>query len=236
MTKERSPNYPNCSLDEAVDKISTIFDHAGRTKVTADDLAKALGYSGLNGASRTALSPLTAYNLLTRHGRSEYVVSDIALGIIHPSTNSERRAFMKQAALGPSLFKKLHETSDGCSQAILKNKLIRDSGFTPDGASKAAAVYFKNLPYMEYDPSEDALSDDQEELTPTSPEPEQSKGSPNTSTQILSTTPTVDDYTVSISGPKIQFSVIVSDETDLMIIDAMLKKVKTFINEENKSE
>ena len=76
----RSPNYPALGLPDALAKAAGIYrvlhNHAGPREV----IAKAMGYTGLNGASATAISALHKYGLLERSGE-ENKISERAMRI-----------------------------------------------------------------------------------------------------------------------------------------------------------
>ncbi len=137
----RSPNYPALGLPEAVEKVSTIYramhTHAGPREV----IAKAMGYTGLNGASATAISALHKFGLLEKVGE-EIKVSERAMRILAPHSPAERAQAIREAAREPALFAKIAERFPGRmpNEDLLKNYLIRES-FAPAALAQVIAAY-----------------------------------------------------------------------------------------------
>ena len=76
MARVRSPNYPSLSLPSAIDAARKIYDKEHTHKADPEVMAKALGYSGMNGASATALSALKKYGLLLDEGKQLKISAD----------------------------------------------------------------------------------------------------------------------------------------------------------------
>lgn len=137
----RSPNYPALGLPEAIDKIAGIYrslhNHAGPREV----IAKAMGYTGLNGASATAISALHKYGLLERTG-DDNKVSERAMRIMHPHSPSERTEAIKEAAYAPALFAELKERFTGKhpNDDLLRNYLVRKQ-FAPAALTAVISAY-----------------------------------------------------------------------------------------------
>ncbi len=137
----RSPNYPALGLPEAIEKIGGIYrnlhNHAGPREV----IAKAMGYTGLNGASATAISALHKYGLLERTG-DDNKVSDRAMRIMHPHSPSERTEAIKEAAYAPALFAELKErfTEKHPNDDLLRNYLVRKQ-FAPAALTAVISAY-----------------------------------------------------------------------------------------------
>ena len=62
--KPRSPNYPACSLQKALDYARKVYSQNHLHTAPRDVVAKAMGYGTLNGGSLTAISALKKYGLL----------------------------------------------------------------------------------------------------------------------------------------------------------------------------
>ena len=63
-TKPRSPNYPAISLPKAVEQARKVYAANHLHKASPEVVAKAIGYSSLNGGSLTAISALKKYGLI----------------------------------------------------------------------------------------------------------------------------------------------------------------------------
>lgn len=137
----RSPNYPALSLPEAIEKVSALYDKLHNHGAPREVIAKSLGYSGLNGASATAISALHKYGLLERQG-DEIRVSERARKILTPLSEEEKMAAVRDAAFDPPLFAELAEKFPGKAPPddLLKNYLSR-KGFAPGALSGVVLAY-----------------------------------------------------------------------------------------------
>lgn len=236
--KGRSPNYPRLSLEKAVRTIKSIHEQAHTSTVNQATVAQAMGYSGLNGAARRNIAALIAYGLLDRKNK-DLSVSELSLKILFPKDAQSELSALQTAALNPKLFSTIHEKYGQGTAPVIRSQLICELHFTPDGAKAATNVYLENKEYAKLAESiiKLATSPSETEYDEEMPSEAPPEAALNPEKRpLLRPAPASDGYTVSISGPKVQFSVVVSDETDLTIIDAMLQKVKTFLDEEKDSE
>src|SRR5690242_11491271 len=80
--KERSPNYPQYTITEAVGLAQRIYDKEKRTTVLPQVMASALGYGSLSGGARSAIATLRQYGLL-ENAPGGIRLSDAAMAIIH---------------------------------------------------------------------------------------------------------------------------------------------------------
>jgi hypothetical protein len=145
INKDRSPNYPKHSLQDAIALASKLHGKAGKSKLTLIAAVGALGYSGISGASLTAIGTLTSYGLIERDRGVGITISPLAIKLLHPTDKIQEGFARVEAALFPKVFNELYSDGhrDG-NEEILKNHLVQ-KGFTPDGAAKAAKVYVENF-------------------------------------------------------------------------------------------
>ena len=68
-TKPRSPNYPALSLQKALDFARKLYAVNHLHKASAEVVSKALGYTGLNGSSLTAIAALKKYGLIEEENK-----------------------------------------------------------------------------------------------------------------------------------------------------------------------
>ncbi len=159
MTKRtRSPNYPGISLPEALDRLGELWNSIERHAAPRDIVAKGLGYSGLHGASVTAISAIQKYGLLERH-QGELKISDRGLMCLHPTSPAERVGAIQAAAAGPKLFAELEEQFPGGTnnEELLRNHLLR-IGFTSSAATNALLAYRETRDFVAKQITEDDLS------------------------------------------------------------------------------
>src|ERR1700733_12477276 len=93
----RSPNYPALSLPDALVKVASVYRELHTHAAPREVIAKAMGYSGLSGASATAVSALHKYGLLERVGNEEVRVSERAMRIMHPHSPDEKAKAVREA-------------------------------------------------------------------------------------------------------------------------------------------
>jgi len=139
-TKERSPNYPQIGLTDAVDLIKKFYDAEGRTLVDNETAAKALGYGGLSGRSRLKLAALKQYGLL--QGREDSIsISPLGLRIIHPDDEDDYASALREAARAPAIFLALLDTHLVASENAIVAYLVKNKSFTSDGAKQVAKSF-----------------------------------------------------------------------------------------------
>ena len=107
----RSPNYPAISLADAVERLTKLSGEIGTHPAPRDVVLKAMGYSGANGASLTALAALGKYGLLRREGE-DFKIAERGLMYLHPQGDERSRA-IHDAAVEPKLFAELNEQFSG---------------------------------------------------------------------------------------------------------------------------
>jgi hypothetical protein len=145
--RNRSPNFPAISLAEAIPRITQIYEKEYNHPADSDTIAKALGYSGSNGASDGVISALKKYGLLENAGNREYKLSEGAIDIyLHPKGAPERVKAILEAAFTPPLFAELHDEygSTVPSDNNLRVKLIK-RGFTPKSVGDVIHSYRDTL-------------------------------------------------------------------------------------------
>jgi hypothetical protein len=157
MAKMRSPNYPAVGLGECLQRVRSLWAKEKKTAVDAAVAAAAIGYSGLSGPSRTALSSMKKYGLVDSDDRTVRV-SDLALKIIHPASEQEELTALQEAALSPELFRQLFETHRDASDAALWSYLINKLGFSVVGAKQLVKAFRDTMIVSKLDMSERFLS------------------------------------------------------------------------------
>ncbi|BCM91604.1 hypothetical protein IAD21_03479 [Abditibacteriota bacterium] len=145
-SRTRSPNYPSIPLPEAISRAKQVYDKEHTHKASSEVVAKAMGYTGLNGTSRSTISALKKYGLLQADGDGLKVTSD-AVDIFELPTNDPiSMEARKRAAFKPSLFAEFKETYGNKlpSDANLRHVLIK-RGFNPRMASEVIQIYKDTL-------------------------------------------------------------------------------------------
>src|SRR5208282_3865097 len=149
----RSPNYPAIGLPEAVQQIQKLFEKISQHAAPRNALATGMGYSGLHGASATAISALMKYGLLDRDGE-DYKLSDRAMKIIAPLSPGEKAEALRAAAKDPALFAELidHFKGDVPNDDLMRSYLMR-RGFATAAIPKVIQAFRETMDLVTRDGS-----------------------------------------------------------------------------------
>jgi hypothetical protein len=145
MGKQRSPNCPQISFAEAIEKGHKVYQAEHTHPAAKEVIARDLGYSGLNGRSLTLLGALRQYGILEGSGDALRVSKD-AIAYFELDDGPERTDAMRRMALAPDLFaelSKLHIHSLP-SDGNLRHELV-NRGFTSKAADDVIKVYKANV-------------------------------------------------------------------------------------------
>lgn len=135
--RDRSPEYPAASLRAAVEYVRRLYDQDRQNWTQAEVAVKHLGYSSLNGASRTTLSALRKFGLIEYRG-GDLRVSDAAMRILLPHSDDEKASTLLECLLSPKIYAWVSEQYPDWelpSDETVNARLIRDLDFNP-GATK----------------------------------------------------------------------------------------------------
>ena len=146
MARVRSPNYPALSLPQAITAVAKVFAKENRHRADKDVVVKAMGYSGVNGASLGSLSALLKYGLLEQLKDGGYKVTERTLAILHPQSPQEKAEAIKAAAQEPALFAEMLSDFPGSipSDDNLRSYLVR-RGFSPGALSAVINAYRETM-------------------------------------------------------------------------------------------
>lgn len=153
MARMRSPNYPALSLGDSIQRVRSLWGKEKKTAVPADVAAKAIGYGGLSGPSRTAIGAMKKYGLVDSDDRSVRV-SDLALNILHPVNEDEQLKAMREAALKPELFAALYDSHAHASDDAIKSYLITRLDFSESGARQVIKTFRDTIALAKLDTTE----------------------------------------------------------------------------------
>lgn len=186
-TQDRSPHAPALELADAVSFLKKLHGQIGRSSVTPEVAARAMGYAGLTGSSLTLLATLTQYDLISRE-KGSVSITPLSLRILHPVSTDQQAAAMRTAALSPKVFSSLFNDYNECTEDVLMSHLVQ-SGFNPSRAKRVARVYTANKAFAKLE-ANDILAGTNE---PNAEEPEK------VSTKITSQPATVESSASSAS-------------------------------------
>lgn len=145
----RSPRYPSISLGEAEELARKAYGSDGMNAMDREVAVKHMGYSSLNGASAQALASLKQYGLISEAGKGMVRLTDLALDVIEPQSESAKRDALRQMAFRPDLFAGLRERFPGTvpSESNLRAHLVRQQ-FTQAAIRNIVPAYLGTCEYV----------------------------------------------------------------------------------------
>lgn len=146
MAKGRSPNYPQLTLEEAMEKVRLVFNEEHFHAASREVIAKDMGFQGLSGPSQSAIAALKHYGLLEAHGDGLHVSDDAVSLLELPEGEERRQRALANCAARPALFKEMLAEfgAEPPSDANLRHWLLKRS-FLSKGADEAIRIYKDNL-------------------------------------------------------------------------------------------
>lgn len=145
MAVQRSPNYPQMDLGDALESILPAYKAEGRNKMSRLTLASHLGYSSLNGRALAKIGAVRAYGLIDGREDDIRVAPDAITCIEAPEGSRERFEALQRCAVKPPVFKDISTDYEGLpSEQNLRFALIQ-KGYAADAAGKAAQNYLATM-------------------------------------------------------------------------------------------
>lgn len=132
----RSVNYPFITLEEAIKRATTLWNHAGKNLVAIHATGSFWGYAEKSSGLRSTVSALKQYGLVQDVGDGDdrqIRLTDRALDIlIEPPDSPKRTNAIRQAALAPKIYAEvLARFSEGipASDSVISSYLLREKDF-----------------------------------------------------------------------------------------------------------
>ncbi len=155
--RERSARYPGVPLAESVELCKFVEAH-GLDGLTADDIAKALGYKNIKTNTFSArLSAARQFGLLALKDEG-YGLTPLARSILHPIEPADLPRLHRQALLEPPLYAELSTRlaeKRVPEPAILANVLYHSHNIIASAKQQAAEAFLESARFA------GALGDDQ---------------------------------------------------------------------------
>jgi hypothetical protein len=145
ITLTRSPRSPSETLKDAIDRAEKLLAGLGRGAGPVEAVAKAIGFGGLSGASRSSLASLTSYGFLTKQGNN-YRISDLALRILRPLNPADRIAAIAEAQSSPKLFAEIQQDHPEASAASVAKTTQAETKSNTTSVSQSPAISANELP------------------------------------------------------------------------------------------
>jgi hypothetical protein len=146
VKRGRSPNYPQLTLADAIEKVRAIFTEEHFHTTSREVVAKDLGFQGLNGPSQTSIASLRHYGLLEPSGNGLKVTDDAVCVLELGEGNDDRDRALARIALNPPLFRDLYVEfgPELPSDATLRHWLLKRT-FLSKAADEAIRIFRENL-------------------------------------------------------------------------------------------
>ncbi len=170
-TANRSPNYPQLGIKQAIERIQKIYEKEHTHSVPAQAAAEALGYKSLSGTAKAVLSALRKFGLASASNEGYKVTNDAITILELPEDDPERKATIRRLGLRPAAFKQLFEKYGATlpSDGTIRHFLIQN-GYQSDGANQVIRFYKETLDFLsrlgpvvaEPDPKEGGASEAQD--------------------------------------------------------------------------
>lgn len=150
MANQRSPNCPQISFQEAIDKGRLVYDKEYTHPAPRGVIAQSLGYSGLNGRSLSMIGALRQYGILEGSGDQQRISDDAVSYYVLDQGSNERQEALARMLFHPPFFAQIHEEFGDSlpSESNLKHYLMK-YGFLPKAAEDVIAVYRDNIRLVE---------------------------------------------------------------------------------------
>lgn len=145
----RSPNYPSCSLQEAIGRARMFYEKERRAGTTRDIAVKHMGYQSTNGAAMRTLATLKKFGL-TEERDGRIFISQLGLDILlYPSTDERHKKALKESALKPKTYADiLEQYKDGLpSDETIKAELVREQGFNDKVVDSFLNDFYQTLDF-----------------------------------------------------------------------------------------
>jgi len=143
--KERSPNYPGITLEEAVTLTRALYAKEGRGTVPSAVAFKSMGYKSASGTAKSHLGAMRAYGLI-EGSKGNVKISERGLTLmVMPPSAPESVTALREAAIEPPIFRELYETKREASDDLLRHYLVLNRKFREEAADRLIRVYRATL-------------------------------------------------------------------------------------------
>lgn len=159
--RKKSPRAPSIPLDDAVDRVTKIYQKEKRHPAPADAVAQHLGYTAAkNGSAATVIATLRYYGLIERTGDGMIAVSKDVESYMFAPNDQMKRDFKCQWLKTPPIFAELVEQYGAQlpSDESLKYNLIQ-KGFFPEAADSCVSVFKRSMEFAKYAPRDEVEED-----------------------------------------------------------------------------
>ncbi len=145
MATHRSPNCPQISFSEAVEKGRKVYAKEHTHPAPKAAVAEDLGYSSMSGRALSIIGALRQYGILEGPGEAMRITED-AVVFYELEDGTERNEALRRMIFAPPFFESLRQQFGESlpSESTLKHHLIKE-GFLPKAADEVISVYRENI-------------------------------------------------------------------------------------------
>lgn len=224
--------YPRASLKASLDLARAVSDLGGsaKTETTAESMKLKV-----SGAFAALIGAAGKYGLV-ESSRGQLTITGLYREYKHAYDDNEAAAVLKRAFLNVPLFQKVYDRFKGVKLPvdILGRMFIREFEVDEGMASRVAGYLLDSAKMAKIigDDNVFIISHDEKMITM------ESHTSPECDTEMEEKSATdsqvakpASEYTIHFRGPGIDSNISVSDEDDMLIVQATLNKIKKFLNE-----
>lgn len=172
----RSPSFPAINLETAIRRARELYERERQYPTSIEKIVHYWGYKGLTGPANLSVAALKKFGLLTDEGKGAERrgrLTHLAVEIIANPDQQARVAAIKQAALMPTAHRELWDRYGNQlpSDANLRWELVRQRGFTENGADDFIRGYKQTIAFAQLETSDRLpgieTDSDRQELTAT---------------------------------------------------------------------
>lgn len=226
----RTVDYPRASLSNAVEVANAVYDLGGQSSIhtCADKMGKSV-----SGAFSALVSAADKFNLI-ENLRGELTCTELFNKYRHAYSEEEEKSLLQKAFLSSGVFASLYDRFRGreIPADILDRMLVREFEVPTRLASRISGYFIKGAREVRLLDADNKLFDNENKLQDECIQPDDSDISMRnqdivevkTETEIQRTNPDV--YSVRFVGPGLNTTIEVTEGYDLLIVNAVLNKIK----------
>lgn len=227
-------DYPRASLSNAVEIATAVYDLGGESSVhtCADKMGKKV-----SGGFTALVSAADKFKLINNQ-RGELTCTELFNEYKHAYSEEEENSLLQKAFLSSGVFANLYDRFRGrkVPTDILDRMLVREFEVPPQVASRISGYFVKGAREVGLLDADNQLLDNVRENKNEQQDKSVLSGVSDTSMQDqvvdkFETEPDIscnnpDVYSVRFVGPGLNTTIEITEDYDLLIVDAVLKKIK----------
>jgi hypothetical protein len=186
------------------------------------------------------ISSAIKHNLISRK-REELFTTQLFKDVKLAYNDDEKQDFLRKSFFAPNLYKSIYERFKGKELPIsmLDKLLVREFNVDSDAGSRISGYFIDGVKFLslldgnklvEFDGISDSQNSNKNEPQHTDIEPETT-----TSNFVFSAPiepqPHNSVYVIHVKGPGMDSKITINEEDDLVILEAMIRKIKKKLNE-----